>query len=83
MKIFARKDTKIKALCQDRGLSSVQLQELLRQRHGGDWVYVEDFKKSDDFLLFTDGMTYEGFSVDIDRYSDAVGNFQNKQHEAV
>ncbi len=75
MKIFARKDTKIKALCQDNGLTNGQLQESLRKRHGGEWVYVEDFKKSDDFLLFTDGMTYKGFIVDVDRYSYAVGNF--------
>jgi len=78
LKIFANKgtDEKIAVYCHYG-----QIQDLMRafnSEFGGNWVLVDEVATSTEILKFNDGLLYEGYSQNIDRYSNFIKKFKFK-----
>lgn len=71
IKIFAKKGTteKVAIMCESPQIEIVQM--ILNRRLKGDWYFV-DIVQSHEILLFQDGLKYDGFSPDQERYCDGV-----------
>ena len=52
------------------------LQKKLNEQLGGEWILVDKVRPGE-FLLFTDGMTYQGFDPRIIRYTDSIKVFED------
>lgn len=74
LRIFAKHGTSEKVLifCPNGSVSYAQ--NLLSNKHGGSWVFVEEMKISTEYLHFDDGLVYQGFHGCDERYCAAIKN---------
>lgn len=74
--IYAKYGTTEKALVPfPEGSSSRDVQIMLMQKFGGNWLLVDNLK-SGEILSFSDNTEYRGYSPDFARYSDAIIKIQ-------
>lgn len=72
MKIFAKHGTSEKVLifCKTGNVKNIQV--MLSEKYGGNWVWVDQLLIGMEFLRFDDGMKYQGFHENIDRYANGI-----------
>ncbi len=67
--VFAKYNTNEKILMEgDRSMVPF-VKNLLNQKYGGDWLFVETVKPGE-ILRFEDENIYNGFKVNIERYAN-------------
>jgi hypothetical protein len=71
IKIFAKRGTNLKCIIPVPNENIHEVLLHLNATQDGDWVLV-DVLKPGEGILFSDGMAYQGFHPDIERYSDRI-----------
>jgi len=75
--VFARYGTNEKIVVPVPNVPEINrtIQRKLNEQLGGDWIVVDQVGPGE-FIKFTDGMKYQGFTPKIKRYTDALGEFE-------
>ena len=71
-KIFAKHgtDEKVFIICKNESVRDVQI--MLTEKFGGNWVWVDSLDTQNEFLKFNDGLFYQGFHGNKSRYCNAI-----------
>lgn len=72
LRVFAKHGTSEKCLvvCPRENVRNVQ--HLLSQNYGGEWLLVDEIDPRKEVLKFDDGLKYLGFYGKPERYSSAI-----------
>ena len=72
IKIFAKHgtDEKVLIVCPREHAREVQL--MLVERFGGNWVWIDKLDGKNEFLRFNDGLPYRGFHGKPERYAKGI-----------
>lgn len=68
IKIFAKRNTTKKALVICRQEQVGHILSRLNEKHGDEWVPVDDISPNGEILLFDDNLVYKGFHGKDERY---------------
>jgi hypothetical protein len=69
--IFAKRGTNEKFLIPCFAYNTPFIMRELNERFGPDWVVCDDLQPNEG-IMFTDAMTYKGYSPKIPRYSNSI-----------
>lgn len=77
-KIFAKHKTSEKVMISCSQEQCKEIQKMLNDKYGGEWVLVDSLDPFFEILHFDDGQVYQGYHPSIKRYSSAIDRLIDK-----